>query len=250
MIDQEAYAEVARRAVDCLVTTQRDAIARAGGLVAESLMAGGVLQAYGTGHSRAVALELVGRAGGLIPANQLAIRDLVYYGDSPAAEILDPLLERAPGLAARIWALADIRPADVFVIVSNSGGNGAVVEMAQLAKTHGHQVIAITSLEHSGEAASRQPSSLRLANLADVVIDNGAPWGDATLPLPGGGAIGPLSSLTGILAANLLVADVVGRQLKAGAPPAVFRSANTPGGYDHNADLLTQYGGRVRLGDA
>jgi uncharacterized phosphosugar-binding protein len=250
MIDQDAYAELARKAVDRLVTTQREAIARAGHIVADALMAGGVLQAFGTGHSRAVALELVGRAGGLIPANQLAIRDLVYYGDTPAAEILDPLLERSPGLAARIWKLADIRPADVFVIVSNSGGNGAVVEMAQLAKAHDHQVIAITSLEHSGEASSRNPSSPRLAGIADVVIDNGAPWGDAALPLPGGGGIGPLSSITGILAANLLVAEVVGRQLQAGAPPLVFQSANTPGGYERNADLLIQYGRRVRLGDA
>lgn len=246
MIDQDAYAAAARDAVDCLVTTQRAAIARAGEVVAGALQRGGVVQAYGTGHSRAVALELVGRAGGLVPANQLAIRDLVYYGDTPATEILDPLLEREPGVAARILALADIRPADVFVIASNSGANRAIVEMAQLAKENGHPVVGITSLEHT----SRKPSP-RLADLADVVIDNCAPFGDATVPLPdGGGAIGPVSNLTGILAVNLLVADVVGRQLRTGEPPAVFRSANTPGGDEHNADLLTRYDGRVRLGDA
>ncbi|NUT32499.1 MAG: SIS domain-containing protein [Hamadaea sp.] len=250
MINQEAYAEVARRAVDRLITTQRDAVAHAGRLVAEALAAGGVLQAYGTGHSRAVALELVGRAGGLIPANQLAIRDLVYYGDSAPAEILDPLLERETGVAERIWKLAEIHPADVFVIASNSGGNAAVVEMAQLARSSGHGVVAITSLAHSTRAATDRPGTPRLADLADVVIDNGAPWGDAGVALPDGAAIGPLSNLTGILAANLLVAEVVGRRLEAGAPPLVFRSANTPGGYEHNAGLLARYGGRVRLGDA
>jgi len=246
MIDQDAYADVARRAVDRLITTQREAIAEAGRLVAESLANGGVLQAYGTGHSRAVALELVGRAGGLIPANQLAIRDLVYYGYTAPAEILDPLLERESGVAARIWALADIRPADVFVIASNSGGNTAVVEMTQLAQARGHRVIAITSRTHAATAA-REPS---LAGLADIVIDNGAPYGDAAVPLPGDGAFGPLSGLTGVLAANLLVAEVVGRQLAAGRSPAVFQSANTPGGYERNAAILLQYGGRVRLGDA
>jgi uncharacterized phosphosugar-binding protein len=246
VIDQDAYAEVARRAVDRLITTQRAAIAEAGGLVAEALAAGGVLQAYGTGHSRAVALELVGRAGGLIPANQLAIRDLVYYGDTAAPEILDPLLEREPGIAARIWELADIRPADIFVVASNSGANTAVVEMVQLAQERGHRVIAITSIDHA-TTANRKPC---LASLADVVIDNGAPYGDAAVPLPGGGTFGPLSGLTGVLAANLLVAEVVGRRLAAGVPPLVYRSANTPGGFEHNAEILLQYGGRVRLGDA
>ncbi|NUT20944.1 MAG: SIS domain-containing protein [Hamadaea sp.] len=246
MIDQTTYAEVARNAVERLITTQREAIAEAGRLVADALAAGGVLQAYGTGHSRATALELVGRAGGLIPANQLGIRDLVYYGDAKVADILDPLLEREAGIAEQIWALADIRPEDVFVIASNSGGNTAVVEMVQLAQSRGHKVIAITSVEHA-TTAHRSPS---LAELADVVIDNGAPWGDAAIPMPDGDKFGPLSGLTGVLAANLLVAEVVGRQLAAGHQPLVYRSANTPGGYERNAEILRRYGGRVRLGDA
>jgi uncharacterized phosphosugar-binding protein len=83
-----------------------------------------------------------------------------------------------------------------------------------------------------------------------VVIDNGAPYGDAALPLPGGGAVCPVSNLTGVLIAQLLVADVVGRFLTAGQAPPVYRSANTPGGDAHNDALLAAYGGRVRLGDA
>lgn len=250
MTGQDEYAQVAREAVDRLVTTQRDAISRAGAIVTEALLAGGVIQAYGTGHSRAVALELVGRAGGLVPANQLAIRDLVYYGDTPAADILDPHLERSPEVADRVWSLADIRPADVFVIASNSGGNGAIVEMARLAGERGHRVVAITSLAHTGRITPRHPSGQRLADLADVVIDNGAPYGDAAVPLPDGDAFGPLSNLTGILAANLLVADVIGRYLAVGSPPPLFRSANAPGNDGHNDALLDRYGARVRLGDA
>ena len=34
-------------------------------LIVESLEAGGVLQAFGTGHSEAFAMEIAGRAGGL-----------------------------------------------------------------------------------------------------------------------------------------------------------------------------------------
>jgi uncharacterized phosphosugar-binding protein len=248
--DQDAYAAVARAAIDRFLDTQRQAVAEAGRIVAAALLDGAVLQAYGTGHSRAVALELVGRAGGLVPANQLAIRDLVYYGGARPSEILDPLVERSPDLAARIWDLAQIEPADVFVIASNSGGNGAVVEMALLAKGRGHRLIAITSMQHTLAITPRHPSGQRLADLADVVIDNCAPYGDAAVALPGGDRIGPLSNLTGILAANLLVAEVAGRYRAAGSPPPVFRSLNAPGNDEHNADLMARYGGRVRLGDA
>lgn len=266
MIDQSAYADIARAAVERVLGAERAAIERAGGLVHDGLRAGGVVQAYGTGHSRAVALELVGRAGGLVPANQLGIRDLAYYGDASPQDILDPKIERQPGLALRIWELADIEPADVFVIISNSGGNAAIVEMARLAGERGHPVIAITSRAHAAEAAAREraagssPGSapdgaanggrVRLDGLADVVIDNGAPYGDAAVPLPGGGAVCPVSNVTGVLIAQLLVADVVGRFLAAGQEPPVYRSANTPGGDAHNEKLLAGYGDRVRLGDA
>ncbi|MFI9592353.1 sugar isomerase domain-containing protein [Nonomuraea sp. NPDC052265] len=260
-MDQSAYANVAMAAVERVLDAERPAIERAGRLIHDGLRAGGVVQAYGTGHSRAVALELVGRAGGLVPANQLGIRDLAYYGDTPLQDILDPKIERQPGLALRIWELAHIEPADVFVIISNSGGNAAIVEMARLAGERGHPVIAITSRAHAAEAATRERAAAgapeaatgvraRLDGLADVVIDNGAPYGDAAVPLPGGGAVCPVSNVTGILIAQLLVADVTGRFLAAGQEPPVYRSANTPGGDAHNEKLLAGYGDRVRLGDA
>ncbi|MGW0805715.1 sugar isomerase domain-containing protein [Nonomuraea sp. NPDC002799] len=255
MIGQNEYSGAARAAVERVLDVERKAIEQAGRLVYDGLRAGGVVQAFGTGHSRAVALELAGRAGGLVPANQLGIRDVAYYGDASPQDILDPKVEREPGLALRIWELAEIRPADVFVIISNSGGNAAIVEMARLAGERGHPVIAITSRAHTAEAAAREPAAeggarARLADLADVVIDNGAPYGDAVLPLPGGGAVCAVSNLTGVLIAQLLVADVVGRYLEAGQAPPVYQSANTPGGDAHNEALLAAYEGRVRLGDA
>ncbi|WP_283139476.1 SIS domain-containing protein [Rhizohabitans arisaemae] len=246
MIDQTAYAEIVRTAIERVLTEERHTIARAGEMIFDALRRGGVLQTFGTGHSREIALELVGRAGGLVPANQLGIRDLVYYGDASPQDILDPKIERVPGLAERIWNLADIRPQDVFVVISNSGGNAAIVEMARLAVDRGHQVVGITSLAHT----SRVPGE-RLIDLAHVVIDNGAPYGDAVVELPSGvGAVGAISSVTGALIAQLLVTEVVGHYARAGEDAPVFISANTPVGDDHNDRLMLAYGSRVRLGDA
>jgi uncharacterized phosphosugar-binding protein len=248
-IDQRACADVMRAAIDKVIETQADNISAAAELIAAALQNDGVIQMFGTGHSRSFAQEIVGRAGGLIPANALAVKDLVMYGGADPDEILDPLLERDPALAERILALADIRPQDIFIVGSNSGGNGTVVEFARLVKQRGHQLIAVTSLDHSRQITSRHPSGQRLFELADVVIDNSGVFGDAALLLPTGGRIGATSSLTSILIAQLLVAEVCGLLLRADVDVPVFISANVPGGDAHNEKVLAHYTGRVRLGE-
>ena len=42
-------------------------------LMTDAIAAGGVIQAFGTGHSEAFAMEIAGRAGGLIPSPIAAI---------------------------------------------------------------------------------------------------------------------------------------------------------------------------------
>ncbi|WP_083460162.1 sugar isomerase domain-containing protein [Jiangella muralis] len=245
-IDQNAAARILLAAADRLIATQADAISAAARLIADGLRGGGLIQAFATGHSRSITAEIVGRAGGLVPANALSIKDLVMYGGADPREILDPTVERDPALAQRILDLAELHPSDVFVITSNSGGNGSVVEMARLAKAGGHPVIAITSAEQSRRTTSRHPSGLRLFELADVVIDNGSARGDAALELPTGARITPTSSLTGVLIAQLLITEVCGLLLAAGADVPVLVSANVPEGDAHNEELFARYGSRLR----
>jgi uncharacterized phosphosugar-binding protein len=215
-------------------------------LVVASLRDGGVVQAFGTGHSEALAMELAGRAGGLVPTNRISLRDVVIFGGEPPEVLGDGLLERDPQIAHRLYDLAAVTAADVFVIGSNSGVNGAIVEFARLVKERGHRLIAITSLTQTTEVDSRHPSGAKLIDHADVALDNGAPYGDAVLPLPGGGTACAVSSITAALLAQLVVAEVIRRLLEAGEEPPVYVSANVPGGYEHNSTLEARYAGRIR----
>ncbi|NBE97460.1 SIS domain-containing protein [Nonomuraea sp. KC401] len=223
-------------------------ITRAAGLFTRALTAGGVIQAFGSGHSEAVAMEIAGRAGGLVPTNRLALRDIVLYGDAPRAELDRYDLERDPAVARTILDLAPVQQHDLFVIISNSGVNGVVVELATLVKERGHDLIAITSRAHSEAVVSRHPSGRRLADLADVVLDNHAPYGDAVLPLPDGGSIGAVSTITSALLAQLVVTQTVSNLLDAGEVPPVYLSANVPEGDAHNLRLEALYAGRIRRG--
>lgn len=207
-----------------------------------ALDGGGVVQAFGAGHSEAVAMEIAGRAGGLVPTNRIALRDVVLYGGQPRTVLEDPLLERQPGIARTIYDLAPVDPRDIFVIASNSGVNGVVVELARLVKERGHDLIAVTSLQHSGQVTTRHPGGRRLCEIADVVLDNGAPYGDVALP----GQVGAVSSVTAAVLAQMVVAEVVRRLADAGQTPPIYLSANIPGGLEHNEQLEARYAGRIR----
>ncbi|GGO76991.1 sugar isomerase domain-containing protein [Nonomuraea cavernae] len=227
--------------------TQSEGVGRAAELIVASLRADGVVNAFGSGHSEAIAMEIAGRAGGLVPSNRLTPRDLVLYGGQPPS-VLTPELERDPAIAHQIYALAPVEPQDVFVLVSSSGVNGAVVELATIVKERGHALIALTSVAHSTRMTSRHPSGGKLLDLADVVLDNGAPYGDSLLELPGGGGYGAVSTITSALLAQMVVTEAVDRLVALGETPPVYLSANVAGGDEHNRALESRYAGRIRRG--
>ncbi|MFF5206418.1 sugar isomerase domain-containing protein [Streptosporangium sp. NPDC000396] len=244
------YVHEVKALMDGIVQTQGSAVKDAAALMIESLLNDGVIQAFGSGHSEAIAMEIAGRAGGLVPTNRLALRDIVLYGEAPVDVLLGAPgeLERDPTVARRVYELAPVRPQDVFVLISSSGVNGSVVELASIVKEKGHSLIALTSVQHSTQMTSRHPSGRKLLDFADVVLDNGAPYGDAVLPLADGGAFGAVSTITSALLAQMIVAEVVRGLTGAGLTPPVYRSANVIGGDEHNRALENRYAGRIRRG--
>lgn len=115
------------------------------------------------------------------------------------------------------------------MIISNSGVNNVIVEMALQAKQQGHKLLALTSLSHTHAVPAGHSSGKKLVDLADVVLDNAAPRGDALLELPGGGAVCALSTLTGVMLVQMAVAEASAVLLAAGERPPVYVSANVPG---------------------
>jgi uncharacterized phosphosugar-binding protein len=245
-VSAQGFAEQSLEILRDVTEAAREDVRRAAELIVDCIRADGVIHAFGTGHSQAMVLEVAGRAGGLVPTNRLQMSDLVVYGGAAPSVLDDPLLEREPGVAVRLYDLAAPRPRDLFVIISNSGVNSVIVEMALHAKEQGHKILAITSLTHTRAVPAGHAGGKKLVDLADVVLDNAAPVGDALLALPGGGAVGALSTLTGVMLVQMTVAEASGLLLAAGERPPVYVSANVPGGFEGNLELEKKYAGRVR----
>ncbi|ROS52503.1 sugar isomerase domain-containing protein [Frigoribacterium sp. PhB24] len=240
------YLALARDTLDRITTEQLANVDAAVDVIAESMLAGGVLQAFGTGHSRIVVHEMSGRAGGLLPVNLVRISDLSVYGDLDPKDLLDPTLERNPAFAQSVYDLIGAQRADPFLIVSNSGINGSVVEMARIVKENGHKLVVITSLQHSSQVDTRAASGQKLYEYGDVVIDSGAPAGDAALELEDGTRTGAISNLAGVFIVQLLTEGICRKYIDAGERPPVYRSMNLPDGDTVNQAFEAQYAGRIR----
>lgn len=237
------------------VSTRLEALTRAASeppftraveLIADAIQSGGVVHAFGTGHSEAFAMEIAGRAGGLIPTSKIALRDVVIHGSHAVSELGTAELERDPSLVDELWEIQPHDSRDIYLIASNSGVNGSIVGFAQKVKSNGHNLIAVTSLAHTMAVTPKHPSGLRLCEIADVTLDNLAPFGDVSLNVTERLQAGAISSITSAFIAQLITISVTSLLHERGIVAPLYISANIPGGDAHNDDLLSKYAGRLR----
>ncbi len=223
--------------------TQGDHIERAAEIVADAIEADHMIYVFGATHAGILAQELFYRAGGLVPINPVLPPGLVT---DVRPMTLTSRLERLPGLAAEVLAELPIETGDVFIVHSVSGRNAAAVEMAQGAKERGVFVIALTSLTYSQSVEPRGDGMPRLFEVADLVLDNRAPVGDALITIPGlAQKVGPSSTVTGAALLNAMVVRVAELLQERTGDPPVFMSANLDGGDAYNQRWLKHYRGRL-----
>lgn len=209
-------------------------IANAETMIVEAARRNGRVYVFGTGHSHMLAEEVHYRAGGLAITVPVLAGPIMLHEGAVAGTVY----ERTPGMVRPILERYAIGPGDVLVIASNSGVNAAPLEAARYGRERGALIIAITSVSYSTSAAK---GGTRLADLADLVLDNGAPPGDAVLSLPDSEQrVGPVSTAIGAAILNAILAGAAAR-LSADGDAPIYLSANMPGAADINARLVAQY---------
>ncbi|MTS90971.1 sugar isomerase domain-containing protein [Pseudoflavonifractor sp. BIOML-A4] len=213
-------------------------IEKAAEYCAASVCSGRVIHVFGCGHSQMFAMEVFYRAGGLVPVNALLIPHLALF---PKAK-LSTLQERVEGFTGNYLELEDVDPRDTMIIVSISGRNAGVVDMALEAKKIGMTVVALVSKQFAGTTSSRHSSGKNLMDVADVAIDIKCGSGDAALEMEG---LEPhfcgTSTVLGMSVMESIIAQTVENCVKAGYTPPIYVSSNLDKGDAINDEHIRKY---------
>ena len=238
----KAYLKNILSLLEKMENTQEKVIEQVAEVCAGCIADGGLLYFFGTGHSHMICEEPFYRAGGLACVYPILETDLMLHEGANKSSGY----ERIEGLGNVVIANTSIGKGDVLFIASNSGRNCAVIDAAMEAKKRGAITVAITSMNHTTQVASRHSSGLNLFQVCDYVLDNGGELGDASVELAGlGQKIAPTSSVIDITLVNLIVVNTVERLLQKGMMPPLFMSANTDAGDEANKGVLEIYKGKI-----
>src|SRR5437762_4206794 len=192
---------------------------------AETILAGRMVHIFGTGHSRVIVEEMWPRYGSFPGFNPIVELSLTYHNNVVGAngQRQAMYLENVPGFAERILRNFSLSEKDTAFIISSSGCNIVPIEMAELFQHRKIKVVALITKEHSAKSTSKRTDGKKLSDFADIVLDSGAPVGDAMIYIDGlDTPVSPGSSVRGIMIVNSIKAEVARLLTEAGQPPKVL----------------------------
>lgn len=248
------------RAILTTIEEQADTIQRAAHWFSQTILAGRMVHLFGSGHSRIMVEEMWPRYGSFPGFNPIVELSLSFHnlvvGANGQRQAM--FLENVPGLAGRILRNFDLSEQDSALIISSSGCNVVPIEMAELFQQRGIRVVALVTKQHAEKSTSKRPDGKKLTDFADLILDTGAPVGDAMVTVPGlDTPVAPGSTVGGAVLVNCIKAEVARFLTEAGQPPKVLSAANVvgpekavalfEGAYDEHAHRLAKLYERVGI---
>ena len=240
----QAYLTAAATIIERIQDTQLDALARAADICTDSIAGGGLVHLFATGHSRMFVEEMFPRHGSFPGFHSIVELSLTNHNQVVGAngQRQAMFLEHVEGLGKVILRNFVLEPPDSFLIFSNSGVNEVVVEVALETKRLGLPVIAVVSMEHCAASKPKHSSGQRLTDVADVVLDNCTPAGDAMVRVDGlADPVGPGSTIGAAAITNALKCLIAEKLTALGQPPIVLTSAHFIGSEASQAQFDAAY---------
>ena len=253
MTPSETFLSKCRGLVDT-VEAQQSAIQQTADWFSETILAGQMVHIFGSGHSRIMVEEMWPRYGSFPGFNPIVELSLTFHnlvvGANGQRQAM--FLENVSGLATRILRNFELKDGDSALVISSSGSNIVPIEMAEEFQRRGVRVVALVSRDHAEASTSKHPDCKKLTDFADLVLDTGAPVGDAMVKLDGlDTPVAPGSTVGGCLLINSIKAEVAQRLVAAGHPPKVLTASAVVGGeraaeifeaaYDEHGRRIAKY---------
>jgi len=248
----QQYLSKAEEIID-KIRQQETGIRTAAKWFSASILAGRMVHVFGSGHSRIMVEEMWPRYGSFPGFNPIVELSLTYHNNvvGPNGQRQAMFLENVSGLAERILRNFLLTETDTAFIISSSGTNIVPVEMAEQFQSRGIKVVALITSDHSAASSSKRADGKKLGDFADLILDSGAPAGDAMVKIDGlDMPVSPGSTLGGVLIVNTIKAELARLLTEAGHPPTVLTASCNAGeqrakelfesAYDQHAKMLSK----------
>jgi uncharacterized phosphosugar-binding protein len=224
------YFETLAARLEYVRITQAGAIERAAEACARSIAADKLVFTFGTGHGALPALETFPRTGTIVGFRPIVESTMISFhrvwGDMGARQYR--FIHAVEGYGRAILRSHQLDPADAMILFSHSGVNAVILDIALGCKEAGLTVVGVTSLPHSSASPSRHSSGKKLFEVADIVVDTGAPLADASIRIEGLEApVGASSTSVTIAIAQAIVATTAEKLVQRGVQPMVMVNPNT-----------------------
>lgn len=238
--EAESYLSKIQEILAMAILDAKPELSKAGSILAERFSRDGLLFIFGSGHSHVFAEEAFYRAGGSARVCPILVPEYMLHVSARQSS----KLERQSGLAENLLSNYQISPEkDVLLVVSNSGANRLPIEVASEAKKRKIPVIAITSVAY---ATFSSALGERLHDVADFVLDNKCPPGDALVDLGNNlPKVGPASSVVGLALLNALIIETLARQADKNLIPEIYMSSGMPGASEANDRISDRFTDRI-----
>jgi uncharacterized phosphosugar-binding protein len=222
------YLDQAQDIIDRIRASQMDAIESAAEICTQSIAGDGLVHLFGTGHSRIFVEEMFPRHGSFPGFHPIVELSLTYHnlvvGSNGQRQAM--FLEHVEGFGQVIMRNFVFASPDCFLLFSNSGINEVVVDVALEAKRQNMPVIAVVSVDHCNASTALHSSGKKLTDIADIVIDNCTPAGDALVRVDGlEDPVGPGSTIGAATVTNALKCLIAEKLTALGKPPIVLTSS-------------------------
>jgi uncharacterized phosphosugar-binding protein len=248
----KTYLEKCSGLIDAVESQEQEMLAAAG-IFAKSILAGRMVHTFGSGHSRIMVEEMWPRYGSFPGFNPIVELSLTFHnlvvGANGQRQAM--FLENVPGLAAQILRNFDLSEQDSALIISSSGCNVVPIEMGELFQAAGVKTVGIISKAHSDASTSKRPDGKKLQDFCDIVLDSGAPVGDAMINVEGMEMpVAPGSTVGSCMIINCIKAELANLLTQAGHPPNALAAGAVVGAeraaeifqaaYDEHAHRLSR----------
>lgn len=205
---KKAYHKQVRDIFIKLFATQKDNIIKASVYGFKSASNNSRFYALGTGHSHMMPEELYARLKGTDLVTSIIMPEFMLH-QFPSKSTA---VERVSSYADVVLSMYPMEKGDTLMLVSNSGRNGLLVELALRAKEKGVNLITCANYPQAQVITSRHVSGKNMIDFADVIIDNCGAYGDACHEVMDGLKMGSTSNMVTLTIAQMINAVLINQQ--------------------------------------